>query len=304
MIDPRLTSLLAVYETGSFTRAAEKLSMTQPAVSRHIRLLEEELRVRIFERGRRTLHLTHEGEIVIKHARRMQAMERNLKETLMQERLRVAALTVGITHTSESNAIAETLARYVTLNENVSVKVITGTVGDLCEQLKNYELDLAIVEGPVSDPMFHTVMLDTDNLVLAVAPSHQLAQRSMVTIDELKRERLILRLPDSGTRSLFISSLETHSLRLSDFNVVLEIDNIATIKDLIRRGFGVSVLARSACMDELSKHKIVALPIENLSMMREINLVYMRDFDHPELLKDIVRCYRDTLQGGLETAVR
>ena len=78
---------------------------------------------------------------------------------------------------------------------------------------------------------------------------------------------------------------------------MLEIDNIATIKDLIRRGFGVSVLARSACMDELSKKKMVALPIENLTMMREINLVYSRDFDHPELLRDIVRCYQEQSSG-------
>ena len=123
-------------------------------------------------------------------------------------------------------------------------------------------------------------------MVHSYAHSHQ-------SIHKLCREKLILRLPDSGTRSLFISALETHNLHLNDFNVVLEIDNIATIKDLIRRGFGVSVLARSACMDELGKKKIVALPIENLTMMREINLVYSRDFDHPELVRDIVRCYNE-----------
>ena len=85
---------------------------------------------------------------------------------------------------------------------------------------------------------------------------------------------------------------------LREFNVVLEMDNIATIKDLIRRDFGVSVLARSACMDELSKQKIVALPIENLPMMMETNLVYLPDFGHPELLSDIVRCYNESRNSG------
>ena len=293
MIDSRLLSVLTVYETGSFTRAAERLSLSQPAVSQHVRQLENELHVHIFERVRGTLRVTREGEIIVKYARRMQALTNNMQEALASERTQVANLTVGITHTAESNFIAETLARYVSLRDGMSIKMITATVSELFEALKNYELDMAIVEGSVSDPRFHSVMLDTDCLVLAVAPEHPLARRTMVTIEELKREKLILRLPDSGTRSLFISALEAHNLHLNDFNVVLEIDNIATIKDLIRRGFGVSVLARSACMDELGKKKIVALPIENLTMMREINLVYSRDFDHPELVRDIVRCYNE-----------
>ena len=293
MIDSRLLSVLTVYETGSFTRAAERLSLSQPAVSQHVRQLENELHVHIFERVRGTLRVTREGEIIVKYARRMQALTNNMQEALASERTQVANLTVGITHTAESNFIAETLARYVSLRDGMSIKMITATVSELFEALKNYELDMAIVEGSVSDTRFHSVMLDTDCLVLAVAPEHPLARRTMVTIEELKREKLILRLPDSGTRSLFISALETHNLHLNDFNVVLEIDNIATIKDLIRRGFGVSVLARSACMDELGKKKIVALPIENLTMMREINLVYSRDFDHPELVRDIVRCYNE-----------
>ena len=293
MIDSRLLSVLTVYETGSFTRAAERLSLSQPAVSQHVRQLENELHVHIFERVRGTLRVTREGEIIVKYARRMQALTNNMQEALASERTQVANLTVGITHTAESNFIAETLARYVSLRDGMSIKMITATVSELFEALKNYELDMAIVEGSVSDPRFHSVMLDTDCLVLAVAPEHPLARRTMVTIEELKREKLILRLPNSGTRAQFNSSLEAHNLRLSDFNVVLEIDNIATIKDLIRRGFGVSVLARSACMDELGKKKIVALPIENLTMMREINLVYSRDFDHPELVRDIVRCYNE-----------
>lgn len=105
---------------------------------------------------------------------------------------------------------------------------------------------------------------------------------------------MILRLPDSSTRNLFVSSLESQNMSIDDFNVIMEIDNIATIKDLIRRDFGVSVLAKSACMDELKKKKIAVLPIENLSMMREINIVYSQDFEHFETLRDIVRSYNET----------
>ena len=86
-------------------------------------------------------------------------------------------------------------------------------------------------------------------------------------------------------------------MSMDEFNVILEIDNIATIKDLIRRGFGVSVLAKSACMDELKKKKIAALNIENFSMMREINIVYADDFAHPETLNAILSAYRAVSVG-------
>ena len=93
-----------------------------------------------------------------------------------------------------------------------------------------------------------------------------------------------------------MSHLESLGMSIDDFNVVLEIDNIATIKDLIRRDFGVSILARSVCLDELKKGKIVTLPVENLSMMREINIAYPADFTQFELLRDLVKSYNDTLK--------
>ena len=300
MLDPKLYSLLTVEATGNFTRAAEQLSLTQPAVSQHVRALEQELGVRIFDRVNNAVKLTHEGEIVVKYAKRMMALQENMKGELTNEKLQIASLTVGITHTAESNAIAEALARYVQRHENVTVKVITGAADKLCGMLKNYEIDLAIIDGKKPDPSLNYLMLDTDNLVLITSPNHRLAKKNSATIADLKKERLILRLPTSTTRKLFVSALECSGMSLNEFNVVLEMDSVATIKDLIRRDFGVSVLARSACMDEISKRKIVALPIETIPMMMETNLVYASDFDHPGLLKEIMRCYNETQRTNFD----
>ncbi len=293
MISNKLYSLLKVAETRSFTRAAEQLSLTQPAVSQHIQALEKELNVHIFERSSNELHVTHEGEIVIKYAKRMQALYNNLNRDLKTEKNSIRSLTVGITHTAESNAIAETLAKYVNSHESMTIKILTDTTNNLYDMLRNFELDFAFVEGKINDPALRYMMLDTDSLVLAVSPTHRLAKQSMVTIRDLKKEKLILRLPDSNTRNLFVSSLEAHNMSVDDFNVLLEINNIATIKDLIRRDIGVSVLAKSACQDELKKKKIVVLPIENLSMVREINIVYTQDFEHFSILDEIVGDYNE-----------
>ena len=132
-----------------------------------------------------------------------------------------------------------------------------------------------------------------DSLMLVAAPNHPLTKKSIVTVNDIKKEKLILRLPDSGTRNLFIASLESQNMSIDEFDVMLAMDNVATIKDLIRHGYGVSVLAKSACQDELKKKKLTALPIENLSMIREVNLVYTKDFEHPELLQDIAKKYNE-----------
>ena len=293
MVDARLYSLIKVVETGSFTKAAEQLSLSQPAVSQHIRQLEANLNVRIFEHSHNKFHLTPEGEIVLRYARQMIALYRNLEQTLKNEREQIRSLTIGITHTAESSAIIEALAAYTNKFENLNLRILTNSADQLYSMLKNYELDFAFVEGKSNDPSLRFMMLDTDCLVLAVPPEHRLAGQSMVTVSQLKKERLILRLPNSNTRNLFEATLESQNLNIDDFNISLEIDSIATIKDLVRRGFGVSVLARSACLDEQRKKKLALLTIENLSMVRETNIVYRSDFEHPELLQGIVRQYND-----------
>lgn len=298
MVDVKLNTLLKVYEMGSYTRAAEKLSLTQPAVSKHIRQLERELGVSIFDRTGPKLRLTPEGKLIVRYAERVIALSDGLRRALADRNRAVDRLRVGVTHTSESSIVAEVLARYTEENVNTRITLRTDALASLYEMLKSYQIDIAIVEGDVSDPAIRTIRLDTDDLAVAVSNEHPLASRPSVTIDELRCERLILRLPSSGTRTLFDANLESRGMSPDDFNVILEVDNIATIKDLVRRNYGVSVLARSACMDELRKGKIRMLPIEDLTMVRQINLLYHHTFEHAEVLQDIVRIYNAATREG------
>lgn len=295
MVDNRLYSLLKVVELGSYTKAAEQLSLSQPAVSQHIRQLEDSLNVKIFEHAHNKFHLTSEGEIVVKYARQMIALENNLQQALKNERGRTRSLTIGITHTAESSAIIEALVACTNRYEGLNLRILTNTADQLYAMLKNYELDFAFIEGRSSDPDLGYLMLDTDCLVFAVAPDHPLAQKSMITIDQLKKEKLLLRLPNSNTRKLFEATLKSQNLAIEDFNITLEIDSVASIKDLVRRGFGVSVLARSACLDEQRKKKLCLLTIENLSMVRETNIVYRKSFELTGLLQGIVEMYNEML---------
>ena len=291
MTDTKLLSLLRVTETGSFTKAAESLSLTQPAISQHIRQLEQECDAKLFERSHNRLRLTREGEVMVFYARRILAMYERMEQALRTERDQVRALTVGITHSAESSAIIQALTEYARGWDDLSLKILTSTTDKMYAMLRSYELDFAFVENRVDDPFLEYVPVDTDSLILAVGPDHPLAKDSRVSVQTLKQERLILRLPNSNSRDLFTAALLSQNMSIEDFNVVLEIDNITTIKDLVRRNFGVTVLARSACREELASGSLCALEVEGLSMARQINIAAPRDFSHMDIIQGIVEKY-------------
>lgn len=296
MVDPKLYTLLSVVEHNSYTRAARELSLTQPAVSQHIKQLEKELGVKILNRVRNEIKPTEEGKIAIRYARRNIALYQRMRQGILDKQKNVRRLIVGITHTAESNAVAEVLGKYGANNPGMSIKIITGSINKLYDMLKSYELDLAVVDGRIRDEGINSLLLDTDSLVLVVSNNHPLAKKRIVTINSLTREPLILRRSSSATRNLFAAHLKSNNLSLESFNVVLEVDNVATIKDLIRRDIGVSILSRSVCLDELKKGKITVLPIENLSMVREVNILYHKDFEHTDVLQNIVKEYEKVVK--------
>lgn len=296
MIDPRVMTLLAVAECNSFSKAAQKLSITQPAVSQHIRALEEEYDTTIFMRRNGRFIVTKDGEMIIQTAKKIVGLNNLLLQELKDRKGTVEHLAVGVTHTMESNPIAEALAKYCAENGGITITIVSDTITNLYKKLKCFELDMIIVEGRTQEEGLSYFMLDTDYLVLAVSPNHPYANHELITLNELKRERLILRLPNSGTRNLFVAHLESNNMSINDFDVILELDNVATIKDLIRRDFGVSILPKSACLDEIKKDKIKVLPVENLSMIREMNIVYRSDSNQTDILRGIVKSYNETLR--------
>ena len=160
MLGDKLDTLLTVYELGSFTRAAEKLSLTQPAVSHQISQIEDALGVKIFHRRKGELKLTPEGEIAVRYARRIKALYARMLQRISDEREMLRRLTVGITHTAESGLIAEVLAKYASENPGVSITILTDTINNLYDRMASFELDLAFVEGRQSDPAVNSLLTE------------------------------------------------------------------------------------------------------------------------------------------------
>lgn len=298
LIDDKLETFVAVCDTKSFTKAAEILSLTQPAVSQHIKRLEEELNTTLFLRKKGELLLSDEGEIVLTYAKRMIALCDKMRDKVKNAKSRVNRIRIGITHTQESGLLMDVLSKIAIGDDSLQITFITDNIKNLYDMLENFEIDMAVIEGKPTNPSFNFVVINTDSLMCIVSSQNALAKKSTVTLAELKKEHLILRLPTSSTRERFASALDSIGESIDNFDVTIEVDSIATIRNLVKKDFGVSVLARSSCAHELSKGTLVALPIENLSMIRETTIVYHKTFTHTEIVDRIARNYNEAVTNG------
>lgn len=288
MIDLKIKTLLTVAEEKNFTKAANKLNLTQPAVSHQIKELEDELQEQLFIRKKGDIIPTPIGDIVLNYARKFVAMHNKMLDDIKHNHK--INIKLGITHTAESNKITEIIGSYLINNPGLSVTVITDTTNNLYKMVENYELDLAIVDNK-KNVKLNYLPLDTDYLVCVVNNNSPLAKKKIVTLKELKKENLILRLDSSYTRKLFESTLESINESINSFKIILGLDNIETIKDLVRKDMGVSILAKNTCIDEVNRKKLTILPIENLSMVRKNYIIYTDYFNYIDNVKELINHY-------------
>ena len=288
MIDLKIKTLLTVAEEKNFTKAANKLNLTQPAVSHQIKELEDELQEQLFIRKKGDIIPTPIGDIVLNYARKFVAMHNKMLDDIKHNHK--INIKLGITHTAESNKITEIIGSYLINNPGLSVTIITDTTNNLYKMVENYELDLAIVDNK-KNAKLNYLPLDTDYLVCVVNNNSPLAKKKIVTLKELKKENLILRLDSSYTRKLFESTLESINESINSFKIILELDNIETIKDLVRKDMGVSILAKNTCIDEVNRKKLTILPIENLSMVRKNYIIYTDYFNYIDNVKELINHY-------------
>lgn len=292
MVDTKLRTLLTLIDIQSYTKTAQILSLTQPAVSQHIRNLENEYKIKIFYKGTKILKLTPEGEVLAKYAHRELAMHKNLLNDLEAYQNGIQRYTLGITPSAEENLVPHIIGKYCYEHPDVKFTVVTDSIKNLCKKLNNYEVDFAFVEGSCDEPGLISLTLDTDHLCAIVSPDHPLASRESVSMEELRQERMIMRPSSAGTSKMLEQFLAAHSDSIKNYRVMMEIDNVSTIKDLVQNNLGISIVAHSACSVEEKSGKLRVLPIQDFSATRDINLVYRSDFKHTQIFDDLCQMYR------------
>lgn len=291
MIDTKIKTFLTLVSVGNYTKTAKLLSLTQPAVTHHIKSLEALYNIDIFYKGRRQLTLTPEGEILFKYARRIASLEASARQDIADNQKNMQRFDVGITTTLAEYLVSQIFVDYCNKNPGTHINIVTDTISNIYSMLSSFELDWAIVEGKIPKENYTSILLDTDYLCLVVSPQHHLASHKSVTVQELKKERFILRSPNAGTRTLFENHLKSLSEDIANFNIVIETNNIKTIKELVTSNLGITIIAYSAVREKVNQGQLVMVPIENLTMTREINMVYHKDFQHADILEDIRKIY-------------
>lgn len=291
MINAKLDTLLAVAELLNYTKAAQALSLTQPAVSQHIRQLEADYEITIFRRGEKPLVLTREGEVLVQYARKIKNLHERMQVQLSDQKCKKRQLSIGVTETTMSSGIVETLAKFEKQTDCVSIQIYTDEAKNLLDMLRNYSLDLAIVEGSVSEADFYSLSIDSDQLFAAVSPLNSLSHRTVVTLEDLKAQRMILRGGSSGTRILWENQLRQLFETIESFRVVMELDSVNAIKELVKKDYGISILSMRSCAAEVEEGTLVLLPIENKRMIREVNLVCLKEAEQVGTVQMLKRVY-------------
>lgn len=291
MIDTKLKTLLALLEYGSYTKAAKHLHLTQPAVSYQIRQLEKEYQIQIFHDHKKDLLLTIEGQILVKFAKRMDMLSENCMVALQDAKLNIRHFTIAATPSAGEDLVPEMIGQYCTLHPKTHIRFFMNSLDDIEQKLKLFEADIAFVDGRLSSNKYNSILLDTDTLCLMVSPKHWLAQRSSVTLEELRKENFILRTRKAGTRALFEQYLQSTHDTIHHYNVIIETDSLATIRELVEKNLGVSIMSRSLCVKDEALGRCKTLTIENAAMIREVYMVYHNDFDHPEILRELQELY-------------
>ena len=287
MLDPKIYTLLKLEELGSYTRTAQALSLTQPAVSHHVRMLEEEYGIQIFVRAGRDLKPTADGALLLKYAHRAAAVAEQARQALRDSLEQIQRLTIGITPTASDLLAPQVLAAYLNAHTTLCVEVVRNTIKNIDTMLRFYELDFAIIDGVMPGDRYDSILLGTDYLCLIVSPQHPFAARASVTLDALAQEKLVLRPRGTGTRDLFEGYLLSHGRTVQDYRVVMEIDSVSAIKEVVASGLGVSVISHNVCREEEKSGKLAVVPLENCRMVRQLSLVFPQDFAHPQLLREL-----------------
>ena len=117
-----------------------------------------------------------------------------------------------------------------------------------------------------------------------------------MTLDELQKENLVLRPKSTGTRKLIESYLISNGYNIQNFNVMMEVDSVSTIKEIVEANLGISIISYSVCREEQQQGRLIVRPIENCRMVRQVNMVYPQDFEHPEILQEIQQEYHNRVE--------
>lgn len=263
MADRRLQVFHTVARLLSFTKAAESLHMTQPAVTFQVRQLEEYFNTRLFDRTHNRISLTEAGERVYGYADRIFALYAEMENSVRDLTGEVSGvLLLGASTTIAEYMLPALLGDFKAKYPEVSIRLQVANTDGIVTMVENNTIDLGVVEAPVGNKNLVVENCRMDRMVLIVPPNHPLAKKKSVPITELLNYPYICREEGSGTREVMLEAMNLAGAHPQDMNIVMELGSPEAVKGAVEAGMGLSILSRATIDKELRLGSLVAVELE------------------------------------------
>jgi len=272
----------------SFTKAAETLFMTQPAVTFQIKQLEEHFNTRLFERGHGRIALTPAGEIVLEYAERILSLSAELETRLREMTGRLSGpLLIGASTTIAEFLLPRVLGEFKSLHPEVQPKLVVANSEAIENRVAEHTLDIGLIEAPSHLPSLLTEMCCEDELQVIVSPQHPLAKAKSVTPKQLLAYPYVSRESGSGTREFTDLYFRKAGVNPAELSVVMELGSPEALKGVVETGLGFAILSKATVAKEQKLGELVAVALTP-KLLRSLSLVYPKEKFRSRLVNTFV----------------
>ncbi len=276
MIDFRHETFLALCAIGSYTKTAKYLHLSQPAVTQHIQHLEEQYGCQLVRYESKKLTLTPEGEELRQLLTRIAADGQRFRRTLANQGRGREDVFFGATLTIGEYLMPGIICVMLKDNPRLNVHMEVGNSQVLLAKLRRGELDFALIEGIIDKSKYHSRLFSLEPFVPVCSPNSPLAF-GPVSFEELLQYPLILREKGSGTREILENILKQYNYSPASFQNIIEIGNMAAIKQLVASDIGISFMYEIAARKEIQQGELAVIHIAGFSATRQFNFVFLPD---------------------------
>lgn len=276
----------------SFSKAAEHLFISQPAVSMQIKQLEEMLRLKLFTKAGRRLYLTESGKMLLGYAQKIFDLEHEAEVALNElKEIKRGTLHIGTTKTYARYLMPNYISQFHTLYPQVGIHLNEGSSMEMMQSLYHMKNELAIVAGTSFPKFINSIVFRKEDVLFVVSPDHPLASRGVVSVEEVSRIPLIMREEGSGTRRVVTDMFKKMGFSPS---ILYEASNLEFIKELLSRGEGASFIVRPAVERELSRGVLKEVAISDVSLTMDAYIAYLSEASLSKIARAFIGTIRPT----------
>lgn len=290
--DFRTATFLNVCKTMNYTKSAQELNITQPAVSQHIAYIEKFYGAKLFEYKSKKLSLTQAGELLLSALAVAEHDERMLKDRVAGLLGKRRTINLGVTMTAGEYVLARPLAQYLNEDQEIQTRIIASGTRRLLKLLKADVIDCALVEGFFDKKEYAWEPFCTEELVLVASPQYRFAHKP-VSYESLLDEHLLLREEGSGTRAVLEHELAARNLTPESFARTTEINSLNIIKTFVQQGYGITFLYKAAVRPELKEKKLKSFTFPGVPVKHDMTFVWLKGSHFKDEIRTFVTQLRE-----------